>query len=90
MSDAIREAIIDVLCSTRPMTAPQQADAILALAVLQSRLTATFVPDQTDDMIPAHFNVDECRGFRTGYNHLRSMLTAAPHPDAGKVVHDEG
>lgn len=51
------------------------------------------VPEQRDSMIPGHFNVDECRGFRAGYNHLRKILTAAPSPDhsgeANKMVNDE-
>lgn len=42
MSD-LREAIINVLCSARPMTAPQQADAILA--ALQSQ-TVPAVPEE--------------------------------------------
>lgn len=99
MSDATREAFEALERVGNYVSVPfemmvQFADDLDTVkAALQSQTApappSVAVPEQQDSMIPAHFNVDECRGFRTGYNHLRSML-AAPQPDhiadAGKVV----
>lgn len=93
MSDAIREVIMDVLCSTRPMTAPQQADAVLA--ALQSQ-TAPAVPEgwklvpiepTKQQIYAAEFPIDDIVSCRQSSQHAiaeaayRAMLAAAPQPD---------
>jgi len=83
------------------MTFPTEAQAFAVAEAIAGRRVnrldgshptppSVAVPEQRDRMIPPHFNVDECRGFRAGYNHLRAMLTASPSPDhsgdANKMV----